>query len=244
MDLMTRRRMMMIPKKANDSYLTFTALQANSTISMNAVGSAPSVSLEYSVDNGVNWSPFIVGTTIVTLSNIGDNVKLKGINDRIGYTVSQYNVFNMTGEISASGDITSIINGVGGDETLVGRCFMRTFYDCTQLKQAPNLPSTSMGTYGYYQMFRGSGIKSCEINILTVPSNGFYQMFASCSSLNYVLTKMTDISASNCLTNWLNSAEQTGTLVCDSSLVLPSGSSGLPSGWTRMNLDGTPYVEP
>ena len=147
----------------------------------------------------------------------------------------------MTGEIAGSGDITSIINGIGGDEAIVSRCFMRTFYDCAALKVAPSLPSTSIGTYGYYQMFRGSGIGSSEINVVTVPSNGFYQMFAACSLLSYVKTAMTDVSASNCLTNWLNSVAASGTLVCDSSLVLPSGSSGLPSGWTRMNLDGTPY---
>ena len=51
--------------------LTFTAVSAPATVSMTAVGNAPSVSLEYSTDNGETWTDFVVGSTIVTLNEIG-----------------------------------------------------------------------------------------------------------------------------------------------------------------------------
>ena len=43
---------------------------------MKANGSAPSVSLEYSTD-GRTWNQFVVGTTTVTLANIGDKMYVR-----------------------------------------------------------------------------------------------------------------------------------------------------------------------
>lgn len=57
--------------------LTFTAAQAGSTIAMNAVGTAPSISLEYSTDNGTTWNDFTVGSTTITLSNVGDKANIR-----------------------------------------------------------------------------------------------------------------------------------------------------------------------
>ena len=57
--------------------LTFTARQANSTVSLVKVGNAPSLSLQYSTDEGTTWNTFTVGTTTVTLANIGDTVQFK-----------------------------------------------------------------------------------------------------------------------------------------------------------------------
>ena len=76
--------------------LCFTAEEANSTVAMKANGSsAPSVSLEYSTD-GVAWNPFVVGSTTVTLANIGDKVYMRATNagnTGIGSSTSNYNQF-------------------------------------------------------------------------------------------------------------------------------------------------------
>ena len=75
--------------------LCFTAEEANSTVAMKANGSAPSVSLEYSTD-GNTWSPFVVGTTTVTLANIGDKMYVRATsagNIRISSSISDYNQF-------------------------------------------------------------------------------------------------------------------------------------------------------
>jgi hypothetical protein len=46
----------------------------------------------------------------------------------------------------------------------------------------------------------------------------------------------TDISASNCLTNWVSGVASTGTFVKHPDMTsLPSGVSGIPSGWTVVN---------
>ena len=46
----------------------------------------------------------------------------------------------------------------------------------------------------------------------------------------------TDISAINCLYNWVNRVSSTGTFVKKAAMTsLPRGSSGIPSGWTVQN---------
>ena len=54
-----------------------TAEEANSTIAMQRVNNAPSVSLEYSTDNGATWSDFTVESTVITLANIGDQALMR-----------------------------------------------------------------------------------------------------------------------------------------------------------------------
>ena len=46
----------------------------------------------------------------------------------------------------------------------------------------------------------------------------------------------TDISASSCLSNWVNGVASTGTFVKNPAMTsLTTGQSGIPSGWTVIN---------
>lgn len=56
--------------------LTFVALEDNSTVGMQNSG-GPSVSLEYSTDNGETWNTFTVGSTTITLAHINDMVQFR-----------------------------------------------------------------------------------------------------------------------------------------------------------------------
>lgn len=53
--------------------LTFVALEDNSTVSMSS-SDGPSVSLEYSTDNGETWNAFTVDSTTITLEHTNDMV--------------------------------------------------------------------------------------------------------------------------------------------------------------------------
>jgi hypothetical protein len=61
-------------------------------------------------------------------------------------------------------------------------------------------------------------------------------MFYGCSNLNSIVMLATGISASNCLKNWVSGVSSTGTFVKHKDMTsLPSGNSGIPSGWTVVN---------
>lgn len=91
--------------------LCFTAREANSTVKMQS-SNGPMVSLEYSTDKST-WNPFVVGTTTVTLANIGDRMWLRAVSTNAKMASSynsNYNYFVMTGQIEASGNINSLLN--------------------------------------------------------------------------------------------------------------------------------------
>ena len=129
------------------SILTFTAEQANSTVAMSAVGAAPSVSLEYSTD-GSTWQDFIVGTTTVTLPNVGDNMYLRAKTTNSTFATlnnNNYNMFVMAGKIAASGSIMYLLKNDGNLDTLPSDyTFVNLFRGCSSLTTAPELPATTL----------------------------------------------------------------------------------------------------
>ena len=86
------------------------------------------------------------------------------------------------------------------------------FKGCASLTTAPELPATILATHCYSNMFYG------------------------CSKLNRIKMLATDISASNCLTDWVKAVSSTGTFVKHKNMTsLLGGVSGIPNGWTVVN---------
>lgn len=184
--------------------LCFTAEQANSTVAMTANGSAPSVNLLYSTD-AVNWSPFVVGTTTVTLASVGDKVWLKagtGGNTRFGSSTSNYNTFSLSGLVAASGSIMSLLDGEEEENfTLPANyAFGCLFYNCGTLTAAPSLPATTLKNNCYAWMFRNctSLTAAPELNATTLTSNCYIQMFRGCTSLTVVPELPAETLTSGC----------------------------------------------
>lgn len=248
------------------SYLTFTANTGGSTIELVAVGSVPTISLEYSTD-GTTWQSYTIGDTI-TLAAVNDFVMFRGNNTTMATSTSNYHKFVMSGSIATSGDITSLINGVGGIAALQSYSFCNLFRSCAAMTTIPNIGIGDLSFYCYNQTFVFcTGLTSIVINncslgyfslfqsfygctnlvsaeILSTKSNSSTPMqaiFQNCNSLNYVKLGLTDYPSDISFLTWLVGVAASGSLYCDNGLTLPNSSSGLPLGWTRYNLDGTPY---
>ena len=110
--------------------------------------------------------------------------------------------------VNNSSNIISVDNLILPATTLKEHCYERLFWNQTYILGAPVLPATTLVDWCYYEMFEG------------------------CSSLDLVTCYATDISATSCLTNWLRDVSPTGTFYKDANTTWPSGSSGIPSGWT------------
>jgi len=52
----------------------------------------------------------------------------------------------------------------------------------------------------------------------------------------------TNISATGCTKEWLSGVASGGTFTAVKGVRWTTGASGIPSGWTRLNPDGSPYV--
>ena len=164
-----------------------------------------------------------------------------------GNIMSLYYGDNFTGVTTIPGsyafyglfaNLTSLINAgnlILPATTLADNCYDYMFGGCTNLLTAPILPATTLVYSCYSSMFSDcTSLTTAPELPATTLANGCYQyMFNGCSSLNYIKCLATDISASDCLNDWVNGVASSGTFVKDSSMSSwPTGTSGIPTGWT------------
>ena len=119
--------------------------------------------------------------------------------------------------------------------TLASGCYTSMFQGCTSLTTAPELSATTLAYGCYSNMFSGctSLTAAPELPATTLAKDCYRSMFDGCTSLNKITMLATDISASNCLSNWVNGVASEGLFIMHKNMTsLPSGASGIPSGWT------------
>ena len=122
---------------------------------------------------------------------------------------------------------------------LSNSCYSGMFEGCSNLTTSPELPATTLQAYCYSTMFRfcPNLTVAPELHATTLSQECYYNMFFGCKNLKYIKMLATDISASNCLYDWVWSVSSTGTFVKSAAMTsLPTGNSGIPSGWTVQNV--------
>ena len=99
--------------------------------------------------------------------------------------------------------------------SLSGSCYSSMFHSCSSLKIAPRLPATTLSDYCYSAMF------------------------ANCTSLQRIEMLATNISATNCLYNWVYGiTSRVGTFVKNKQMSsIYTGDSGIPYGWTVVDAE-------
>lgn len=122
--------------------------------------------------------------------------------------------------------------------TLAKYCYDDMFFSCYSLTTAPELPATALADGCYSGMFNNcTKLTTAPTLPATTLADGCYNcMFSDCKKLNYIKMLATDISARDCLHNWVENVSPTGTFVKDPNMTsLPTGVDGIPSGWTVIN---------
>lgn len=171
------------PAPAEPKYLCFTAEEANSTVKLQ-IPLGLNLTLYKSTDKQ-NWEAW--DGSWITLSNVGDKVYLYGENESMTYydKVAWSSNFKMTGRISASGDVTTLLTKNGTLSITSHYAFSMLFMNCTSLTTAPELPATTLEHACYYEMFGGctSLTEAPELPATTLAESCYAFMFASCRSL-------------------------------------------------------------
>ena len=132
---------------------------------------------------------------------------------------------------------TSLIKAPKLPATALARgCYNTMFRQCFNLTQAPELPAVTLVDDCYDAMFYTSGlIKAPELPATTLARGCYRNMFQFCTSLNYIKCLATDISAEYCILTWTTNVSDQGEFHCKPNVAWPEGSSGIPSGWTRID---------
>ena len=128
--------------------------------------------------------------------------------------------------------------------TLAYRCYEDMFEGCTSLTQAPVLSATTLDTQCYEYMFRGctSLTTAPVLPAITLTDYCYRLMFQGCTNLNKVTTYAQDISASNCLLNWLDNVAATGDFYNMGTATYTTDSpSGIPTGWVEHRNSANEY---
>lgn len=120
---------------------------------------------------------------------------------------------------------------------LAEECYRSMFAGCAALTAAPELPATVLAISCYRGMFTMTGITTAPDLPATVLVKDCYRtMFQNAPGVSSVKMLATDISAADCLLNWLNGVAAEGVITKDAAMTtLPSGASGIPNGWTTVD---------
>lgn len=118
------------------------------------------------------------------------------------------------------------------------RCYADMFNDCTSLTVAPEIKATVVANYCCSGMFSEcSSLRKAPDLLASTLANSCYEVMFEDTRVNSLKCLATDISAANCTNNWLRSRyTSTGTFYAKASTNWKTNTSGIPSGWTRVNV--------
>ena len=131
--------------------------------------------------------------------------------------------------------------------TLANYCYQYMFCGCTSLTKAHEFTATTLANYCYNGMFFGctSLTKAPALPATTLTQNCYWQMFSGCTSLNEVRCNIPSSYSSSQISlyanNWLSNVSPTGTFYTNADANWPSGKSGIPEGWRRVNVEAPAF---
>ena len=161
--------------------LTFIAVEANSSVTLNKTGS-PSVSgLQYRLGTSGDWLSYTTGTAI-PLSTIGDSVQFQNTANTLSTNTENLVKFAMSGKIKAFGNIQSLLNW---STSVPAYGFYSLFDSCSSLVEAPTMPAETLNSNSCNRMYLNcTGLtQTPELPATTVNSATYAYMFAGCSNL-------------------------------------------------------------
>ena len=216
-----------------NDYLTIEALEDGLTASLSTNA------CEYCIDGSMEWTSLAAGTATPAI-NTGQTLSFRATGLKPASSTG-IGTFTISKKCNLSGNCMSMLFGgfANGRESLRGYdyAFYKLFYNSTTVCGVANgfLSATILGYKCYGSMFQGctSLTAAPELPATTLATYCYSNMFQYCRRLKYIKMLATDISATNCLADWVYEVAATGTFVKNTFAQWDVvGESGVPSGWT------------
>lgn len=182
--------------------------------------------------DSLNYSVRLNRDTELQLKCMGRN-----FSQNYSFDIQYFRIYG-GGYYNVSGTPMSLLYGDGFKENNYVGVHLSNLFDerITQILNPETfLPYTDLGDNCYESMFTQcyNLINAPELPAKTLTKGCYLDMFKDCSKLNYIKMLATDISAMNCLNNWVANVSSTGTFVKSKDATWDvRGASGIPEGWT------------
>lgn len=215
-------------------------------ILLNRVETMDARTLEISYD-GVNWEAWEESATPsagyyqrTVLLQSGQRLYIRNVSEvpqKMGYSPSKYHFFEAP-PLHCGGNMLSLLTkNFETLETVGSGAFCRLFEDVS-IENMPKIFFNNAPSMVFYQTFmRANG--EVELPAEVVEEQAYRYMFLYSTGISKIILRARDVSAYNCIQDWLLDAEQhqtQGVIVCYPELNIPSGASGIPTSWTREDL--------
>lgn len=223
------RRRFMAAKNDVNKYLSIRALENNVEILFETIHR---YSFKYSI-NGGRWLEGVNATFKYEL-NKDEIISFKSFTNYNSYLQG----FKINGRFELFGNCMSLLYGyeVETDSPATSYCFRNLFaYNADLVSVSKNfLPATTLTKGCYDSMFVqcSSLINAPELPATQLAEYCYASMFNGCKNLNYIKMLATDISATNCLSEWVSGVSSTGTFVKSKDATWDvRGANGIPNNW-------------
>ncbi len=222
-----------------DNYLCFTANTSGSTVQLTRNGDTRVVQLEISRDKNT-WTSYTIGDTI-TLTNAWDKVYFRNTHNTWAFSRNDttYYYFVMSGSISASGDITTLLYSESTTTLTTNYTFFNLFNHCSALTTAPELPATTLVSYCYENMFSHCTwlITAPSLPATTLVNSCYVAMFYNCTALTTAPSLPATTLAINCYAYMFDGCTSLNTLPQLPATTLSNRCyEGMFNGCTNINL--------
>ena len=194
-------------------YVTFSAASEQKfSMTFNSFTLGENEYFEYSV-GGSAWTKFTENVSDVAFGCSNGDLRLRGKSSKgTAEEERRYSIISFTTDnvpVYCTGDIRTLIDHEAYQTVSTANAmFCNLFYNNSVLVTAPELPATDLADYCYLGMFQGckSLTSAPVLPAETLKTECYEVMFAGCTALSSVTMLATNVSASNCLTDWLNNA--------------------------------------
>ena len=249
-------------RKAKDYFYIRSLADANEVTFEDTKLGAFADNIEYSLD-GNSWSQ-LSADDVITL-NSGESILFRNPNNTVYNLSMGTNIVYTSDEYEVGGNIVQLfypgvklpemafMEAFDEDELIISAsdlklpatvlaesCYSSMFYGCTGLTAAPELPATALAKSCYSLMFsRCTGLTAApELPATVLAESCYSEMFGGCTGLTEI-TCLASSGIENATSNWLSNVAASGTFTKAADMEdWPTGSSGIPTGWTVQDYVG------
>ena len=118
--------------------------------------------------------------------------------------------------------------------SLTENCYSYMFGESEYLERVTRLPATTLAVWCYGYMFQFTKIThSPDLYADQLQENCYRGMFYGCGNLKYIKCRAANNVSTTCLQDWVQGVASNGRFVRRSGTnIWPTGTSGIPNGWT------------